>query len=308
MDGRITTEYDLQSLTTIAAGFLPEGLKLTGKRKEVINFNTQYPEADPEKLLSNLSTSASFGFDSAEYMGLNVSPTEVKLQIEKGMLIIPQFSSTANNGQINFAANMDLNQQPMTLKTPTELAVIKDVEINDRMARQLLMYINPIFAGATNVKGVANFQCSKLSIPLSAKDKNAIDIEGIIAIDKVRLEASNLIGQLATLLGARRTGLDIVIHPTNFTVKNGLVNYDNMQMDIDGKPINFNGHITLDGRMNMTVTGPWAAKLGGQSRRISLPLTGRVNAPEIDTKKLLEQEGRKILEEQLQKGLEDLFK
>ncbi|HUV67586.1 MAG TPA: hypothetical protein VMW24_27080, partial [Sedimentisphaerales bacterium] len=51
-------------------------------------------------------------------------------------------------------------------------------------------------------------------------------------------------------------------------------------------------------------------RVGGQSagQRIMLPLKGTVDAPKLDTGKLLEEQLKGQLEEQLRRGLESIFK
>jgi hypothetical protein len=81
-----------------------------------------------------------------------------------------------------------------------------------------------------------------------------------------------------------------------------------MQVDIGDNPLNFGGAIGLDGRLDMTVTLPWTwrgrttrvGQEGQAGARITIPLRGTVNKPEIDTSQLLQQ--------QLFKGLEDLLR
>jgi len=103
------------------------------------------------------------------------------------------------------------------------------------------------------------------------------------------------------------------IHPTRFDLQNGLLQYEDMQLDIGDNPVNFKGAVGLDKRLNMTVTLPYTmggrtARIGEKTEeRISLPLTGSIDKPKLDLGKLLEDQLRKRLEEQLQKGLEKLF-
>lgn len=65
----------------------------------------------------------------------------------------------------------------------------------------------------------------------------------------------------------------------------------------------------------MTVTLPYTsagktAKVGRQTagQRITLPLKGTVTKPELDTAKLLQDQVKQQLEEQLQKGLEGILR
>jgi hypothetical protein len=65
----------------------------------------------------------------------------------------------------------------------------------------------------------------------------------------------------------------------------------------------------------MTVTLPYTSegrtvRVGGQTagRRVTLPLKGTVDAPQLDTGKLLEEQLKGQIEEQLQRGLEEIFR
>jgi hypothetical protein len=88
-----------------------------------------------------------------------------------------------------------------------------------------------------------------------------------------------------------------------------------MQIDVGNNPINFKGSIGLDKSLDMTVTLPYttAGRTARTDRetsgaRITLPLKGTVDKPQLDTGKLIELQLKGQLEEQLRKGLENIFK
>lgn len=324
--GRIECEYDWSAVSTVAGPFLPEGLRLEGQREDTISFASEYPAEQVDKLLENLNMDGKFGFEKAHYMGLNFGPTDVDVRIQNGLLKIAPFSTTVNNGQLSFAGEADFKQKPTVLKTPGPIEIAKGIEINDETTRKLLMYLNPIFAGATKVTGVANFSCDRLAIPLSKMDPNKLEVVGTISIDKLRLEGSNLVGSLFSLFKQRVPGQDFTIRPTRFVVRDGLVRYDDMQIDVGDNPFNFKGVIGLDKSLkNMTVTTPYymtrdfkfrTAQVDEEieGQRISLELRGTTEQPRLDSRivdKLFEQLLKKQLEERLRDtildGLEKLL-
>jgi autotransporter translocation and assembly factor TamB len=287
-------------------------LKVTdrgGETAEVAGINSKLT------ILPLSISSGKLGFTKAEYMGLNFGPTEVDIQIENGLLRIAPFSSSVNNGQFNFAGEVDLSRKPTLLKTPGPIQVVKDIQINERAARGLLMYLNPVFANAVKVSGVANFECEKLAIPLAGGTKDDIEVIGTISIKGLRLEASDLLGQILSVTGASGRGVDITIHPTRFILRNGFLKYDDMQMDVGDNPVNFRGVIGLDKSLSMTVTLPYTtagktARVGKEveGARISLPLRGTVDKPKLDLGKLLEGQLKQQLQERLMKELEGVLK
>jgi hypothetical protein len=292
--GRATIEYDWDAVTNIAEAYLPKGLpkglQIRGQRTTSLNFSSRYPAEQKDGLLANLNTDkCKVGFESAGYVGLNVGPTDVNIVVENGVLKVEPFTTSVNNGLVNLSANADFRKTPGLLTT-TQPITIKGVQINDTVSRELLAYINPIFADAANVTGVAGFTAERLSVPLGGKIKNDITIGGTIAIDQLRLRPGGLLGELISLAGEDPTA-SFRINPTGFVVENGFVTYDNMQLDIGSTPVIFKGAIPLDknGNMSMTVTIPLGRRglrIGGTTvlKRVSLPLTGPIHKPRLDTK------------------------
>jgi hypothetical protein len=315
LQGKADLEYDWAAVSTVVSPFLPQGLRLEGQRKDNISLASEYPTGQPDKLLANLSTKGKLGFDRAHYMGLNFGPTETEIEVQNGLLKIAPFSTTVNNGQLNFAAEADFKQKPTLLKTPGQIQIVKDIQINDETTSKLLLYVNPIFANAVNVTGVANFNSEQLAIPLSGAAKNDIEVTGTFSVSNLRLQASNLLGQILSLADPSGQAQHITIHPTRFVLKNGLLKYDDMLMDIGGSPVNFEGTIGLDKSLDMRVTLPYTtagrtAKVGEETagRRITLPLRGSLNKPDLDMGKLLEEQLKGQLEDALMEGLGEFLK
>jgi len=312
LQGTAQLDYDWKALTGMLSPFMPAGLVLEGKRQDTVSVASRYKTGDSNDMLVNLSAQGRCGFDRAEYMGLDVSATNVDIKVDKGLLTIAPFTTKVNNGEFNFGGGADFKQKPGLFKLAKPTQIVKDVQITDRMSQKLLMYVNPIFADAAGVSGIANFNCDKLVMPLQGGSKNDIDIAGIIAMEKVRLQPKGLLGQLITVMGAQGGAEVLTVHPTQFTVQKGVVRYDNMQMDIAGKPVNFKGTIGLDERLDMNVTLPVTVKgkivsagQEGTSGRVTVPLKGTIRKPELDLGKLLQdqaiQTGLELLLEQVKK-------
>ena len=313
LNGQVELQYDWSALSTIAAPFMPEGLELKGKRTDNINFESEYPTGQKDKLLANLQADADMGFQQADYMGLDFGPTNIKITVRNGLLNIAPFKTTVNQGQFQFGAQADFKQKPTIFKIDKPMQIAQNIKINDSTTKQLLKYLNPIFANATNVSGIANFQCEKLDIPLSSAAKNDAKIIGTVSMTQLRLQTSDFLAQIINLCGGNVTGTTLTIHPTYFTLEKGFLKYDDMQIDVGNNPVNFSGVIGLDKSINMSVTLPYTTegrtvRVGQQSiTRITLPIKGTVDKPQLDLGKLLQNQLQNELENQLRKGLENLF-
>ncbi|MHC4068635.1 MAG: hypothetical protein ACYS18_00760 [Planctomycetota bacterium] len=314
LQGQLDCEYDWAAVSSLASAFLPQDLKLYGKRTDTINFTSEYLSAHPDRLLENLSSEAKIGFEKAQYMGLDFGPTELDIQIQNGLMQIAPFSTTVNNGKLNFNASANFKQKPAMFKTQGPVQIAENIQINDQTTDKLLMYLNPVFANAVNVSGILNFNCEKLAIPLASEQKNNIEAVGTVSIEQLRLQVSDLLGQILSAIGADQPAEGMTIRPTKFALQDGYLRYDDMQMDIGETPVNFRGVIGLDKSLDMRILLPYTAEgrtvrtdRQTSEQRIALPLTGTLDKPEIDFGKLLEEQLKQQLEQKLRESLQDLF-
>lgn len=301
-EGNLKGEYDLAAVSSIVSPFMPQGFTATGKRNDSLSFSSTYPTKDPQQFKANLNAKTTFGFDKAEYMGFDIGKSDFNVKIEKGLMTIAPFTSTVNAGKLNFGGSANFTETPSLLKTPGQMKIFDSIQITQQTSDILLGYINPLFANATNVSGTLSFDCEKLAFPLQKGYDKTIAVIGTLSITNMRL-GSPLLDQIMTLTGSSG-GSIITVHPTKFVVADGIISYDDMQMDIGTYPVNFAGKIGLDKSMKMNVTLPWKRN----DQRIMVPLKGSVDKPQIDMGKLLENQVQQELESQIKKGLEDLFK
>ncbi len=153
---------------------------------------------------------------------------------------------------------------------------------------------------------MASFNCERLAIPLKKSNRNDIEVIGTISVNHLSLEGSDLLGQILSFVDRKAPGQRFTIRPTRFVLQKGLLQYEDMQLDIGDNPVNFKGVIGLDKRLDMTVTLPYT--MGGRTARvdeksydrISLPLTGTIDEPELDLGKLFKDQA-------IKKGLELLL-
>jgi hypothetical protein len=314
LEGQAELEYDWSAVTTVAAPYLPEGFTIQGKRQDTINFASEYPIGQSDKLMSNLTANAKIGFEKADYMGLNFGSTNVDIHVQNGLLKVAPFTTPVNDGQINFAVDIDFKQEKPALTIPQPIS-IKAVRINETVTGDLLKYVNPVFADAVGAKGVANFTAEQLKIPLSSSNKKDLMLIGTVGIDDIQLQPTGFLGQLITLMRVSNPRALMKLHQTNFTLKNGFVRYNNMQIDIGNNPVNFSGAIGLDKSLDMSVTLPYTTsgrtvRTGGENAydRITLPLTGTIDKPKLDTSKFLQEQLKQQAEKEIQNLFEDLLK
>jgi hypothetical protein len=283
--GDIEADYDWKEVTAMAKPFLPEGLAMEGKRSDKITFASTYPSNDPNAILANLNANAAVGFQKADFKGLKFGATELKLNVKQGQAAIDLPDADVNGGKVRFAGDVNLAQKPMVLKLRQPAAVVENVKIDDVLSANLLQYLNPIFAKSSNVSGTANLSCNTLVIPLGGGTPKDINIEGTVGMTDVKL-TSKLLAVIKEAL--RDDGLNLFSIPASpFTVKNGLVKYDDMPL-MFGRTwgIHFGGTIDLMSKvLSMNVKAPTSK--AADAKMVVVPLAGTVENPQLDAGKFL---------------------
>jgi len=302
-EGSLVADYNLAAASSLISPFLPSGLAATGKRSDSIWFASTYPKETPALFKSNLNAKATFGFDNAKYMGLNIGKTDFNMKIDNGLMSITPFTSVVNQGKLNFAADANLRTTPSMLKVPGTMKVFDAIQIDSNTTDALLKYSNPLFADATDISGTLTLNTDKMNFPLQSGYKNDIAITGTLSVANMHIGGSSLLSQIIQLTGGSQNPT-ITVQPTKFILEKGILSYDDMPMTIDEKQVNFSGKIGLDRTMTMTVTLPWTRN----SQRIKLPLKGTVDKPEIDVNQLLQDQLKQEFENQIKEGLQKMFK
>lgn len=306
LDAEIEAEYDLHTVSMLAAPYLPDGLKVQGTRKDRFVLSSRWPENEPDKMMANLNGKGGFGFNRAEYYGLIFGPTELAIDIQQGIAAVVIPDANVNGGKLRFAGILNLTEEPMFLRLNEPSALLENVNINDVITAQLLTYVNPVFAGAVQTSGVANFTCRRLVLPLSGDHLDKIDIDGTVGIANIRLQAGEFLGQILALLNQRQA-VAMTLRPTNILMQQGTVRYQDMQIDLSDYPLNFSGTLGLDKRLAMTVKLPLGTDFrpvrlaDAGTARFEVPLGGTVDKPTIDVARLIERQGQQLIEDQLRR-------
>ncbi len=322
LEGKVEADYDWAAVGTIVGPLMPANLELYGRRTSTINFLSQYPTETEGAMMKNLQADTKFGFDRANYMGLKFGAAETDLKINNGILNIAPFSTSLNQGTCNFAGNIDLNADPPLLETPKPLAIAKDVHVNTDMTEQMLKFVNPIFASLVSVEGVASFDCNELAIPLAKDTQKQIVVDGTLGVRDLTLTGSGFLGQIGQFTGGHPPSTVLTVRPTAFRLEDAIMRYkDDMQVDFGDRPLNFTGAIGLDKKLHdYTVILPYTysgntvrVDQPDQGNRVSLPVKGTLDKPQLDPGKALDQKTlEKLLEgtlkDKLDEALKDIFK
>lgn len=315
--------YDWKAITTMLSAFMSDDLLIEGQNKTNIELSTTYPADQPDKLLANMTTKPiRITFDRAEYLGFKVSqPSQLAVQFDKGLMQIPNFSATVNEGTFRFGGNANFNNDKVLLTLSEPMQILKDVKVDKEITLKLLQYIFPILSDTQKISGLASFDCRTMEIPVRNADKKDLTVDGTFAVKDMTLQSS-IFDAIQKYFGKQGQYDKMEILPTIITAKDGMVRYDNMQLNAGNTPFNSVGRINL---MNKSIKGslivtPYTTgktiTVGQEDTpgRIKVPFKGSYDSPELDFSGLIQQNIGNILEGAVKDGkidmqkIEDIFK
>jgi len=289
--GKVQAEYDLKEVSSLLGPFLLEELVLEGKRNDQFDFSvSKTPKGfDWQTLAAN----GSFGFQKAVYKGLTVGAAELKLKADKGIAAVDLSDTPVNNGILRLAGDIDFKSTPPVFRLRKPMTVLEKVQINDALTRNLLEYVNPLFAGASRVSGIADFSCEELVLPLGAGRKDLLKMKSVLALSQMTMRSDRFLKELLNVLGSDPSVV-LTLHPTALSMEKEVISYQNMQVDVGKNPVIFSGQIGFDRRLRMEMKMPWT--LAGQSvrsgedpaDRIVLSVGGTIDKPQVDWGKVLQ--------------------
>ncbi|MFA5785195.1 MAG: DUF748 domain-containing protein, partial [Phycisphaerae bacterium] len=315
--------YDWKFVTTMLSAFMSDHLLIEGQNNTNIELSTTYPADQPDKLLANMTTKPiKVTFDRAEYLGFKASnPSQLAVQFDKGQMEIPNFSATVNEGTFRFGGNANFNDEKVLLTLSEPMQVLQNIKVDKEITLKLLQYIFPILSDTQKISGLASFDCRTMEIPVRNADKKDLTVDGTFSIRDMTLQ-SEVFDAIQKYFGKQGQYDKMELLPTQIIAKDGLVRYDNMQLNAGNTPFNSVGRINLINKSikgSLIVTPYTTGKtitVGQEDTpgRIRVPFTGTYDSPELDFSGLVQQNIGNIIEGTIKDGkidvdkLKDIFK
>ena len=312
---------DLKMLSPYLQKIAGPQITITGKgdnpfKLKLVSGRTRWTDA-----LKQTDFSGAIRADSIDAFGLGISATEVPLRIANESAVA-KLTATANGGQLNLEPKIDLKKEPYMLSLPPESTILKDVEITDAIAENLMSKIHPVFQGSVQAEGHVDLYMQHFNWALDKKDRDKTAFAGTLRLKGVRINSTNLLSGLLALIGVRGNEMDFGDLDIDFVARNGRIETSPIRLEIDGHPIELRGSVGFDKSLDYTAKLPITPKLVGDKAyqylkgvTIDVPIRGNSKNPDIDessmqkaTSGLAEQALQKSLEKGVQNILEQLLK
>lgn len=341
-DGKVALGYDID-IARLAefGGPMPEMLKgsgsiLTGE----LNVPTKELPTDAAGWAQAIGANANLKITALDVIGFALRDIGVDLAMQAGKLQLSTTPTTKlDGGALVASIGVDLND---FAKMPTTASLKWDGGKLTGGATQTLRYVVPMFTGlesdVTQILGDVNLDLSFAGPAMKADGDtwlgwlDAWSGDGSLGLANTAFAPSQELQGLLQPLGplssklapiAEGGKLKIDSFSAPFSFAEGLVTTKSAQWMAAGKKIGLNGSVSFDGKVDYTMDFASLLKGHKDGEKVlaalggKLPgakLAGTVDAPQLGlpevgdlATKLLEQQGKELLEGGIKKGLEGLF-
>ncbi|NQT13020.1 MAG: hypothetical protein HQ582_09750 [Planctomycetes bacterium] len=306
-------DYDMDKISQLLRLSAGDTVRISGRGSSPVSYRGPLtPEA--------AQADGGFGWTEAELYGFLVGPAEVRARLSGGTLQIEPLDVNLSEGRLRLASQVRLAPEPMELYVERG-RVAEQVRINPRMCAGALQYIAPVLAGIATAEGRFSIELDRCRIPLS--DPAQGKLVGRMIIHSAQIGPGPLIQELAVLLGRASPGELRRESVISFRLANGRVHHRDLELVFPDLTIRTHGSVGLDQSMAIIAEMPIPPKWRGghelvgsalRDQTIRVPIGGTLTKPKIDRKVLeslsqqfLENAARNVLEDGLNRGLQQLF-
>lgn len=322
LDASGSINLDLKMLSPYLEKIVgPKQITLTGKGNNPFELKMISGGKHWTDSLKQTDFTGAIRADSIDAFGLGISATEIPIRVADESALA-KLVATANGGQLDLQPTLHLQKEPYMLTLPQDTYILKDVQITDAIAEQLMSKLHPVFQGAVQAEGQVDLYMQHFNWPLDNKFRDKTDFAGTLRLKGVRIKSTKMLSGILSLVGVRGNEMDFKDLDIDFVARNGRIETSPIRLEIDGYPIALYGSVGFDKSLDYVAKLPITPKLVGDKAyaylegvTIDVPIRGHSSNPDIDkstvqeaSASLAEQALKKSLEKGVQNVLEQLLK
>ena len=278
--------YDLDRLSALLQPYWDNNVRVIGRGKAPINLSG--PLA-----LDKLQSRTKIEWVGANVAEFQVGPGILDAALKDGTVQIAPLELAVSEGTMRVAPKVRIAPGPMTVELPSG-PLLEKVRINPRMCAYGLKYIAPILSDTTSADGRFSIHLEQCRIPIT--DPKMADVQGRFAVHSIDVGPGPLLQELVSLFGAPTAVKLVDNSEVNFRMSKGRVYHENLEFVVPHSKVKMRGWVGLDQQISLLAEVPIAAawldgidprfKKQMEGRVVSIPITGTLENPLIDSSKL----------------------
>jgi hypothetical protein len=285
--------------------YLGPGVKLTGgdarpfRLAGALNAPAAKPltvahaPAAPPGVFGRLRGESGLNWKSAQALGCQVGPAEIKGQWADGWFRIVPIETTLNQGRLRLQPSLRLDPRPFVVEL-TKGRIVERAHLTPAACASALGYALPVLADVAQAEGELSLDLDAGRVPLTEPTRT--EMTGKIVIHSAQVSAGPLVRELSVLLKGPATLTLTRENVVPFQVINGRVYHRDLELHFPELTVRTSGSVGLDGSLSLIAEMPVPPKWLGSSKlasalakqTIRLPIGGTLSKPRLDQRALRE--------------------
>ena len=328
--------YDAGQLSQKIGPMTGNNVQLAGKHTMPVEVNWHRDANDTTTpALAGLRASARVGWEQARVIGIEVGKADVPVNINAGILTTAA-EIPVSQGVLRWDLVSDLTKEQLVI-SQKPMTVLENVAITPEMCSGWLKYVAPLVAETTSVNGQLSLAIQRAE--LMPMDLSKQTVEGLLTMHKAEVGPGPLSNEVIGIAkqieqirkqdltqpvsGQTKAWLTLPEQKITFAMVDGRVHHRDLKVDIGDATLMTAGSVAVNGQLELlasmpipdkwTDKGPMLAALKGQS--LQFPVRGTISKPQMDASMLgqlgrqaIMNTGQNLIQQQLNKGLDKLFK
>lgn len=299
---------DWEKVKGLLSAYSYDTVQLTGSGRQSFDvsgplFSESSSQNETAWLPPELRVRTQFEWDAGEILKLPLGASGINLDLNQSVAFLQTGQIPFVGGTINAAPMIDLrNEEPVLWME--EGVLLENVNLSSGVCRDLLKYVMPLVADATEAQGRFSVQHDRCQIPLydpaQAQLRGKLQLhEGTIGAGPLAKQLFSTVSQVKQLLkpgstlGQQSTvWIDLGNQEIPFAVQNGRVYHSGIKLRVDDVTVETEGFVGIDQSLNLNARIPiqddwlgdnrWLAGLRGQF--LQIPISGTITEPRLDTR------------------------
>lgn len=290
LKGQWTPDFDALFTTFPALAKQRDTFALSGKHTRDFTFDA--PLSNGAAGILNYGTaSATLQVDTITVPGLDIPQGELALNLRDGVAALDG-TFAVNGGTVHLQPRLNLANQVFTLSWEKDALVLDRVQLTQQLFDTALGAINPMLAGSANPSGALSLTCHALHLPLSDALLQNLNGEFRLNTDACRLKPNGAVQKVLTVLSKQDEHLQLEDQAFAIAITDGILKTDPLKMRLEKLSLACEGQTNLVHQtLNYTITLPLNEALLGRSlaksvkpgQTVTLPITGPIQQPHLDT-------------------------
>ncbi len=296
LEGTLTPDFAALWALPFCAPYRELGLAVSGRHTTPFTFRAPLIGGAPG-LLNEGRAQAELRFDKITCPGLDIPGGSASFTLAEGVAAMDG-TWQVNGGKLTLCPQVNFSATPYVLTLPEGSRVLDQVQVTSELLDVALRAVSPVLPGSADPQGSMSLRAEALRLPLGGETTPlaALEAKMVFLTHGVAVKPNGTLGSVLTLLQVRDRMLTLPDQNFGVAISGGQLTCDEISLRVSGVKLRCAGSSNLLTReLNYTLSMPLTEQLLGSrlskklpvGQTLSLPITGTIDRPQVETGPIL---------------------